>query len=104
MITVTETAAEQIKLSAQQGDMNDLPLRIAADRSQDGGIHYGMGFDDSKHAEDQHFTSSGVTIVVTATSLKLLDGTTIDYVQLDDGRSEFVFLNPNDPNYQLPDN
>lgn len=99
MITVTEKAAEQIKHSAEHSGMEKLPLRIAADKTGDGGIHYGMGFDDSKHTEDNIFTSSGVTIVVTKQSLELLNGMTIDFVELDDGKQEFVFLNPNDPNY-----
>ena len=102
MITVTEKAAEQIKFSAEQGGMEILPLRIAADKTASGGIHYGMGFDDSQHEEDKIFTSSGVTIVVTSKSLELLNGMTIDFVELDDGKKEFVFLNPNDPNYTPP--
>ena len=102
MIIVTDKAAEQIKFSAEQGGMEMLPLRLAADRTTDGGIHYGMGFDDSQHEEDKTFTSSGVTIVVTNKSLELLDGMTIDFVELDDGKKEFVFLNPNDPNYTPP--
>lgn len=103
MITVTEKAAEQIRFSAEQGGMELLPLRIAADKTPEGGIHYGMGFDDAQHEEDKQFTSSGVTIVVTAKSLDLLNGMTIDFVELDDGKKEFVFLNPNDPNYTPPE-
>lgn len=102
MITVTEKAAEQIRYSAEQSGMEILPLRIAADKTTDGGIHYGMGFDDSQHEEDNTFTSSGVTIVVTKNSLELMNGTTIDFVELDDGNKEFIFLNPNDPNYTPP--
>jgi iron-sulfur cluster assembly protein len=36
-------------------------------------------------------------------SLDLLNDAVLDYVQLDDGKYEFIFLNPNDPNYQPPD-
>jgi len=103
MITVTERAAEQIKFSAEQGGMELLPLRIAADTTPDGDIHYGMGFDDSQHEEDQTFTSAGITIIVTSKSLELVNGMTIDYVELDDGKKEFIFLNPNDPHYTAPD-
>ena len=48
MITVTEKAAKQIKLSAKQGKAEGMPLRIAATKNEDESIHYGMGFDDSK--------------------------------------------------------
>ena len=36
-------------------------------------------------------------------SLDLLSDTVLDYVQMDDGKYEFIFLNPNDPNYKPPD-
>jgi iron-sulfur cluster assembly protein len=35
-------------------------------------------------------------------SLDLLTDTVLDYVQMDDGKYEFIFLNPNDPNYKPP--
>ena len=39
MITVTPSAADQIRLSARQGRMEGLPMRIAATRNPDGSIH-----------------------------------------------------------------
>lgn len=101
-ISVTETAAEQIKKSALQSQTDNLPLRIAATKNPDGSIHYGMGFDDvgNKDGEDFTFTSHGIDIVVAKTSLELLQGTVIDYAELEPKQFHFVFLNPNDPNYQ----
>ena len=46
MITLTEAAAKQIQLSADQGQMKDMPLRLAAKRNPDQSLHYAMGFDD----------------------------------------------------------
>ena len=63
MITVTEEAARQIKLSAKQGKSEGMPLRIAATRNEDNSIHYGMGFDDSKE-DDITVTSRDVEIIV----------------------------------------
>jgi len=103
MITVTAAAAEQIRNSAQQGKIEGLPLRIAAQRQTDGAIHYGMGFDDSKVDGDTRVTSEGVELVVAPTSTELLRGTVIDYVELDPGKFEFIFMNPNDPNYTAPE-
>jgi iron-sulfur cluster assembly protein len=37
-------------------------------------------------------------------SLDLLNDAVLDYVQMDDGKYEFIFLNPNDPNYKPPSN
>lgn len=102
MITITEKAADQIRMSAQQGDMQALPLRLAAQKMPDGSIHYGMGFDDASHPEDQNFSSAGVDIVIAPQSFSLLQGATLDYVELEPGNAEFIFLNPNDPNYTAP--
>ena len=48
MITVTPSAIAQIKISAEQSKTEGMSLRIAAERTDDNSIHYGMGFDDSK--------------------------------------------------------
>ena len=100
MITVTPAAAQQIKESAKQSQAEGLPLRLAATRQSDGSIHYGMGFADEENDQDLSYASEGVTIVVAAISLDLLNKTEIDYVELDNGEKTFIFKNPNDPNYQ----
>jgi iron-sulfur cluster assembly protein len=99
MITVTPAAAEQIRASARQSQSEGLALRLAATRKPDGSIHYAMGFDDLGGENDLRFTSEQIEIVVAPPSLDLLDGTVVDFVELDSGKSEFVFMNPNDPNY-----
>lgn len=96
MVTVTPAAAEQIRLSAQQGNMENLPLRVAVTRLQNGAFHYAMGFDDKHHEGDKTFQSEGIDIVVAPPSLELLTGTVIDYVDLE-GNKEIIFINPNDP-------
>ena len=102
MITVTPSAAEQIRVSAKQADAEGMALRIAAKRNEDGSIHYGMGFDDVGGEGDLRFTSEEIDIVVAPTSMDLLDGTVLDYVELDSGELQFVFQNPNDPHYVPP--
>ncbi|WJW74354.1 iron-sulfur cluster assembly accessory protein [Thiohalobacter sp. IOR34] len=102
MITVTPEAAKQIRESARQNRMEGMPLRVAAQRNADGSIHYGMGFDDVGREDDQRFNSEGIELVVAPPSLPLLEGTTIDYVELEPGSFEFIFINPNDPNCQPP--
>jgi iron-sulfur cluster assembly protein len=103
MINVTPAAAEQIRNSAQQGNMEGLPLRIAAQRQTDGTIHYGMGFDDSQVEGDTRVSSEGIELVVAPTSTDLLRGAVIDYVELEPGKFEFIFMNPNDPNHTPPE-
>lgn len=103
MITLTPAAANQILKSAKEGNMTELPLRIAAKRESDGNITYGMGFADQHDQNDLSFNSEGVTLVIAPVSLELVKGMTIDFVELEPGNPTFIFLNPNDPNYVPPE-
>ncbi|MGD8350196.1 MAG: Fe-S cluster assembly protein HesB [Gammaproteobacteria bacterium] len=102
MVRLTTAALEQIKLSANQGEMASLPLRIAIKKQQDGSFHYAMGFDDQRLPGDSFFNFDGVDLVVSEISKDLADGLTIDYVEIEPGKPEFIFLNPNDPTYVPP--
>jgi len=102
MITITPAAAKQINASAIEGNMQGLVMRIAARRNPDGSIHYGMGFDDQQLEGDTHITSGGIDVIIAETSKLLLEGTTIDYVELEPGEYQFIFMNPNDRNYTPP--
>jgi len=103
-VEITKAAAEQIKKSALESKLDNTPLRIAATRKADNSIHYGLGFDDvgGNDEKDHRFESNGVEIVVAESSLELLRGATIDFVELQPKQFHFVFLNPNDPNYSPP--
>ena len=103
MIKITPAAAEQIRNSASQGQMDGMSLRLAATRNPDGSLHYGMGFDDSLMVGYTRITSEGVELVVSESSLSLLAGMTMDYVELEAGTWQFIFMNPNDPNYKPPE-
>ena len=102
MITLTEAAAKQIQLSANQGQMKGLPLRLAAKRNPDNSLHYAMGFDDIPSDNDHKFSSEGIDIVIADSSVDLLKDTIVDYVELEPDKFHFIFLNPNDPNYVPP--
>jgi len=101
MITVTPAAAAQIKLSAEQGKAGGMSLRIAASRNDDNSIHYGMGFDDSKE-DDMTIAAGDIEIIVSEKSAELLKDTTIDFVELEPEKFQFIFMNPGDPNYKPP--
>ncbi|MFQ5642352.1 MAG: HesB/IscA family protein [Thiogranum sp.] len=96
MITVTPDAAGKILESAKLSDSEGMPLRIAVTRMEDGSFHYALGFDDIRHDDDKSFHSEGIDIIVGSPSAELLNGTVIDYVELD-GNKEIIFINPNDP-------
>lgn len=101
MITLTPEAAKQIRQSAKEGNLDGLPLRLAATRNADGSLHYGMGFDDVKEM-DTRYTSEGIDIIVSTLSKDLLAGMNVDYVELEPGKFQFIFENPNDSNYVAP--
>jgi len=99
MISVTPQAAEQIRESARQGKLEGMPLRIAVTRLEDGSYHYALGFDDNSHEGDKTFNSEGIEIIAAPHSMDMLNGTVIDYVDIE-GKMEIVFINPNDPAQQ----
>lgn len=101
MFSLTRAAAEQIRKSAEQGHMGDLPLRIAATKKPDGSLDYAVGFDEPGE-EDIEVTSEEVKLVIAPQHVALLRGATMDYVEMEAGAYSYIFLNPNDANYSPP--
>lgn len=101
MINITPSAAKQIIQSAKQGNTEGLALRVAATRNEDNSIHYGMGFDKEKD-NDIKVKSDGIEVIVSPVSADLLKDTTLDFVELEPGKHQFIFMNPNDPDYTPP--
>ena len=102
MISLSTAALEQIRHSAELGGTPSLPLRVAVKQLDDGSFHYAMGFDEQRLPGDSFFNFDGVDLVVALASKDLADGMTIDFVELSAGKPEFIFLNPNDPEYVAP--
>jgi iron-sulfur cluster assembly protein len=101
LFKVTKAAAKEIRRSADAGDAEDLALRVAARRGDDGSIEYRMGFDEVG-LDDLMLNSSGVDVVIGKDDKALLSGATLDYVEIEAGEHRFIFLNPNDPHYEPP--
>jgi iron-sulfur cluster assembly protein len=102
MIKLTDAAVKQILLSVEQGKMQATPLRVAIKEQDDGSFHYAMGFDEQRLPGDVFVNIEDISLVVSETSKDLAEGMTIDYVELEAGKQEFIFLNPNDPTYRPP--
>jgi iron-sulfur cluster assembly protein len=100
-ITITPDAARQIRVAATSARCEDLGLRIAVRRDEAGALHYAMGFDEVG-ADDLVLPSEGIALVVSAGHGPLLDGMSLDYVEIDPGDFRFVFINPNDPDVRHP--
>ncbi len=96
MITLTPEAAQLIRESAKQTSMQGMPLRVAVTLTPTGEFHYALGFDDTNREGDNLFTTEGIDVVVAPQSMEQLNGTVIDYVDIE-GKKEVIFINPNDP-------
>lgn len=101
MFKITKPAAGRIRDSAHSTDVEELALRIAASRKPDGAIEYRMGFDEVG-VDDTLLNSRGVDIVLTNADKQLLNGSVLDYVEVEPGEFRFIFMNPNDPHYRPP--
>ncbi len=102
MITISKNAASQIELSARQSGITNAIMRIAIRKLDDGSFHYALGFDDAISAQDIRFCSEGIELVISPESQDLAQELTIDYVELDTGEKNFIFINPTDPKCSLP--
>ena len=93
-ITVTESAARRIAVLKAQEAAEGAFLRIAVSGGGCSGFQYGLSFDDQKNPDDREFERDGVAVVVDDTSLDLLNGAEIDFVEDLMGAS-FQIKNPN---------
>jgi iron-sulfur cluster assembly protein len=101
IITFSENAIAHIQTNIEDGGHSKLALRIAAKMSGDEKMQYGIGFDDIKE-EDAQFEHKGFKVIISPDCLELLHGTHIDFVAVEDEEQQFIFMNPNDPNYKAP--
>lgn len=91
MFTLTSAAARQIQQTASSSGAQEMALRIAAKVDADGAMQYGMGFDDPKE-EDMKLDLDGVAVVIANESQVLLVDTVLDYVELNPGEFNFIFI------------
>ena len=79
-IKVTESAAHRVsELIASEGNQK-LMLRVAVSAGGCSGFEYGFNLDTDQNDDDKIFEAYGIKIVVDETSLELLGGSTVDYV------------------------
>ena len=101
MFTVSKQAAAELKRNMAHHDFEDMPLRVAAKKTADGSIDYQMGFDEAGPG-DAMLGCNGIDVVIANDHKVLLNGTKLDFVEIEDGKKHFIFLNPNDPTYVEP--
>ncbi len=91
MLTLTVSAATQIRKAAADSGASELALRVAARREADGSIVYGMGFDELREG-DMPLEVEGIPLLIAAPSQPLLQGTQLDFVELEPGSFNFIFV------------
>ena len=92
-ISVTPKAAGQIRKALTKRG-SGVGLRLAIRTSGCSGYAYAIEFADETAPDDLCFESEGVTVLVDAKSLAMIDGTQLDWVR--EGLNEgFKFNNPN---------
>ena len=99
---ISDEAAKQINTASESSESSEWPLRISLSVDDNGKFNYLMGFDQSKE-EDLQLNINGINILIDPNSMINLKNCKLDYVEIDKGVYEFIFLNPNDPNYVPPD-
>ncbi len=100
LFKVTPNAAAQIR-AAMPEDSKRIGLRVAARTLPDGSIDLGMGFDEQREF-DFEVVAHGVSILIGPSSRPLLEGVTLDYVELSPGEFRFIFIPPEDPRDPKP--
>jgi iron-sulfur cluster insertion protein len=93
-VGVSESAARRIAFLRTQEDAADAFLRVSVSGGGCSGFQYGFAFDDARHDGDVVFERDGVQVVVDDTSLDLLNGAEIDFVE-DMMGAAFQIKNPN---------
>ncbi len=94
MITLTSSAAQEVKRLMGQEQKPNLALRVAVKGGGCSGFSYQLALDDEAPKQyDSIMESDGIKIIVDAKSLLYLDGTTIDYKTSMMGGG-FEFQNP----------
>lgn len=95
-ITVTETAASEIKsiIEQQELDAEKVRLRVGVKGGGCSGFSYLLDLTETANEQDEMFDQHGVRVVCDPKSYLYLNGTTIEFKDEIMGRG-FVFNNPN---------
>jgi len=91
--TVTPNAAKRIAFLASQ-EPKPVLMRVAVLGGGCSGFQYNFSFEEAKNEDDLLIERDGAAVVVDSTSLELLKGSQLDYVEEMVG-SAFQVKNPN---------
>ncbi len=93
MVSLTQNAAERVRTFLEARG-HGLGLRVGIKKTGCNGYAYIIDYADAVDPDDEIFDQQGVKVIVDRESLKLIDGTEVDFVK--QGLNEaFKFRNPN---------
>lgn len=93
-MTISDAAAAKVTALKQSEGDDSLLLRVFVSGGGCSGFQYGFSFDKTVNDDDQVFENGSVRVVVDETSLDLLAGSEIDWVEELVGAA-FRINNPN---------
>ena len=95
-VTISETAAREIKTIIQQQelDQSKVRLRVGVKGGGCSGFSYLLDLTENMKETDEEFEQHGVKVICDPKSLLYLNGITVDFKDEIMGRG-FVFNNPN---------
>lgn len=93
-VVVTDNAAKRIAFLAARENQAGLMLRVSVLGGGCSGFQYSFAFDDTRQEDDLVIEKGDALVVIDSTSLELLQGSEIDFVE-DMVGSAFAIRNPN---------
>lgn len=92
LLTITPAAAEKVRALLEERELSGYALRVFAQEGGCSGLSYGLGFEDHLYPQDHEVECEGIRLVIDSTSLMVMAGSEIDYVE---SLAGFVVHNPN---------
>lgn len=94
MITISETAAGQLKTMLAEQEVPNMFLRLGVTPGGCSGFSYAMGFDDNETEQDVYLEIEGLKVVVAKDDVRFLNGLEIDFEE-SGMTGGFTINNPN---------
>lgn len=94
MITISETAADQLKAMLAEQEVPNMFLRLGVTEGGCSGFSYAMGFDDNESDQDVYMEVQGMKVVVSKDDIRYLNGLEIDFEE-SGMTGGFTINNPN---------
>ena len=95
MLDLTPAAARELQAAARRSGAEGSAVRVAARALDDGGIEFGMGFDEPR-VDDEELQFDDLTVLVGSRSRPMLKGVVLDFVEIAPDRHGFVFSRVDD--------